>query len=349
MKKIFYSLTVFTLLTPKAFSLTLLESAQEIFATYYQSCESLDAPILDDQDYSNFEVVVQRKHIGSAYKRYLYRSKQEKYHENNPVFNYLKHTDPNSCLNSFLQPPVYAYGGTASFENNMLDFLDDLTKEKECNYSPGNGTICRKTKEELKTFSPLSGIDCSAYISAAMAMSGYKFKTSQSKMYQRYTTTTIHNAIYSGSKACLKTPTLDVENPLKKGDILNVKASHIVLVDTLGSDPLGINKTMTIRDCEDITVDDFTFSIIQSASAHSIGLQRSFASAYFKRSGNYFRTNMELIAQRVCEAKYRGSSHWKVRNSSRSKFSLTRFDQSKKNCHGQKIESKQKECFNGCF
>ncbi len=349
MKNYIYMTAVLFVTIGHASESTLGKSAKEIFATYYQSCEALDAPILDDQDYDHYKVIVQRKKVGSAYKRYLKRSRVEDYHNNNPVFNYISADGQNSCLDSFTQPPVYAYGGTAKYSNNTLDFLKDLTREKECQYSPGNGTICRSSSSQRNTYSQLSGIDCSAYVSAAFAISGYKFKTSQSSRYLRYTTTNIHSVVHAGRTSCLAAPKLNVDNPLEVGDILNVKGSHVVLVDELGSDPLGIKMAKTIQECDDITSDDFTFAIIQSASAHSIGLQRSFASAYFKRSGNYFRTNMELVASKVCKAKFQQKDFWQMSNSSSNKFSLTRMDVKKSGCLGKPVKIVQRECFNECL
>lgn len=331
----------------------LIENALEIFAIYYQSCMAINAPIIDIEDYNKFETVVQRKKYGSYYKRYLEKSRLENYHRNNPVFIHFTENDLTSdnvnldsiCLNSFKQPPVYAFGGSARYANNTLDFLKDLTRDSRCKDVPGNGVICRSSTSSRTA---LSGLDCSAYVSAVLGISGIRFHSKQTSSYLRYSTSRIHEVVKNKSTSCFQAPMLETNSPLKSGDILNIGSSHVVIIDEIGDDPLGIKSKSNIDECDDITVDEFTFSVIQSSSTNNMGLQRSYARAYFPKAGSTFRTNLELIAKKVCEAYFNGEKFWQMTNSSSNRFSLTRFDRNKKGCYGIKANIKQRECFDVC-
>ncbi len=334
------------------------QGALKTFATMFQSCEANNVPPMDVAKFKSLKKIVQRRKLFKKYwKRYLKKSRLSKYQKSHPYLSFIKNNEQTleysklECQDIFNKPSVYAFGGTPVMRNGELSLLEDLTNQSTCKGDPGNGARCRSSSRKRKKWNPITGMDCSAFVSSAYAATGLKFKKSQTQSYDRNTTASIHG-IFHGDKSdsCVKAPFLSVDEQLRAGDLINIRSNHIVMVDKLGDDPLGINKVSRIEDCEDISVDDFSFSILQSSSTKNMGMNRTMARAYFPSAGNTFRSNLELIAENLCRAKFRNLPGFQVFNSTKSKFSLLRHvGEDIEGCAMEPVVMKEEGCVNECF
>jgi len=334
------------------------QGALKTFATMFQSCEANNVPPMDVAEFNSLEKVVQRTKFRRKYwKRYLKQSRLSEYQKSHPYLTFISENTSSSeqealgCENVMRKPSVYAYGGTPVMRSGKLALLEDLTYQPTCEGDPGNGARCRDSGRDVKKYNAITGMDCSAFVSSAYAATGLKFKKSQRRSYDRNTTSSIHYIFHNKKvDSCLTSPFLKVDEQLKAGDLINIKANHIVMVDQLGDDPLGINKVSRVEDCGDITVDDFTFSILQSSSTKNMGMNRTMARAYFPSGGNTFRANLEIIAEKLCIAKFRNLPGHQVFNSRNSKFSLLRHvGDERESCRIEPVAMKEEGCVNECF
>lgn len=334
------------LITSVAFSrATFKQSAHFIMATIYGTCEAPSVSLMDEREFDRYKTVVRKIKKGSYYKRFLFKKDREDYFLNNPVFENVEINKKNNCAFSKEVVPVYAFGGAPLIDGSKIVIQSDLTKHGACKLSPGNGAICRKTHQGNDRYSALSGMDCSAFISTIFSLSGKKMYERQRYSYSRFTTRSIDDSLRR-KDSCLSSPEIDVNSPIKEGDIFNVKGSHVVMVDGVGKDPLGIGKIDDVLDCDSIVSEDFDFSIIHSASHLNMGIQRTTARAYFSKARS-FAINLEVIAKNICVAKLLGQKHYQIKNSSSNKFSFINSRKSQE-CDVQPLSLKEERCLENC-
>lgn len=307
--------------------------ARKLLASYYQSCSALDKAI--DQNTPRLRGVETvrsygaQKGVAGGKLRRLYNT--QSYVESHSILKDLKN-DPQypgpQCRDVTQQPPLYGYGSTAVARGGELKI-----------FQAGAGVV--------RSSEPSAAIDCSDFISVALASQGLKtgFKTPP---YERLTTTGFAQRM-KAKNSCLAPSVVSPDDPIRPGDMINLSGSHIVMVDSVGSDPMGIDKHLRSNSCDKITPKDFNFTYIHSgAIKNSYGPSRVKASMH--RSGVMW-TSMALVARKLCVQKSRDQNGYldsKALGLS-SRMSLIRHKTHVPECVGEKsMKIEGEQCISGC-
>ncbi len=160
---------------------------------------------------------------------------------------------PKKCVEAIPSEYKYLLGGKPYFKHNRG--IKDLHVKKE--------------------------LDCSGFISTALLASGARlYPSDHSNATMPNAATSNFETIQKDSKSCIEKVSIDKNSSIKPGDMLNLalinrpkgnkhkSRAHIVMIDTVGSDPLGINNAAKngAAGCNQITADDFDFTFIHSTS-----------------------------------------------------------------------------------
>lgn len=204
------------------------------------------------------------------------------------------------------RPPMYGYGSKCpsakdSEGHQVLDLRVDRSKVKDGSW---DGI-------DEKSGAPVAAIDCSGLVAFSLAAGGAKLDASQASAEMMVGTMTLPTFAKSPT-GCIKTAKFDFPQGLRPGDILNMPAHHVVMVDSVGPDPLGIQKAVEAGNCDSISRDSFDFTLIHSGSAGDLGPAR--VSARFKLSpgatsgvmGTAIENNLVSMARKVCQRKLAG-------------------------------------------
>lgn len=131
-----------------------------------------------------------------------------------------------------------------------------------------------------------SATDCSSFVSGAMMAVGLKMSKNATPNNFLTTTASIESDLES-DKSCLeKVKFSGLEDILRPGDVLNdSRGGHVVMIDRLGQDPLGINKVLSslmtegialdsvreaaAEECKKISLNDMDLTIIHSTTSRT--------------------------------------------------------------------------------
>ena len=234
----------------------LVHGARKVMATAYQSCQVLKLPLVDS---TTPEVRGVRKistHKEGGVNRSITSISQ--------VWNthyYLNKIDikPSSqCPNISKAPLIYDFGGKPFV--NMYPYPQiNLFKNS------GSGTH-------------ILGVDCSGFVMSSLAAAGLRVK--RNKPMRGSYISGISSWLFkdkSNGLNCFDQITYSLNSkPIQPGDIIAV-SGHIMIVDQLGHNPLGIDHFTSPSQCnrKNITINQMDFSIIQSSSDfNAIGINR---------------------------------------------------------------------------
>ena len=191
----------------------------------------------------------------------------------------------SGCFNVRSNPLIYDYGGQAAISNNILDFSK--------NSGSGSSAL---------------GIDCSAYVSAAVAAGGLRYKpgVENKAVYTRQNSSKFINAANSGF-TCFSNVTATPSTSILPGDIIGV-SGHVVLIDKVGADPFGFKRLTSATQCNSLSTTYWDFVVSQSSpSKGGIGLNRYFAKDYLRESTK-MTTAFMGIAKAACQAYFGGKN-----------------------------------------
>lgn len=333
--------------------------ARLALATFYQSCTALtqvldvNSPKLEGIDRS------EQRHAGSK-KRRIYN--RDKFINSHIVLSQIKENKefPNKyCKNTLENVPVYGYGSKPSTDSAKFQSLDLESGEKSENsgfeidfFNKGLGVASNSKSAH--------SIDCSGFIASALASQGLKLTKGNSAKQDRNFNNigTITFESMSGQKdSCLERVSFGGKDTIRPGDILNVSRNHIVMIDTIGVNPLGIEGRKTEAECNAIGVDDFNFTYIHSgAIRRSYGPSRVHSSNHIGSPGTMFNQLVEL-ARTTCVANLMNetpvkSHRYAGKTSSGNKmfFSVLRHDSKNSECKEEKrTRLVGQECVASCF
>jgi hypothetical protein len=164
---------------------------------------------------------------------------------------------------------------------------------------------------EIKVLQAAS--DCSSFISASMLSVGLKMNKSSSINNYATTTAQIEQDLESGKSCFNRIEVNNLNDLIRPGDVINDSGNgHVVMIDSVGLDPFGvekiikkvdskqISKQQALANCERIDLGDMNLSIIHSTrnAKSGSGIMKEMASVV--SSGAAKRT---LIghAREVCE------------------------------------------------
>lgn len=297
--------------------------ALKTIATSYQSCEAGQRPAMtsDTRNVEGISIVgthpngVGRIRAISDLPRLLRTD-----------YYLLSYERPSSsCFKIQSSPLIYDYGGKPSTDTGT-DAVLDLFR----NAGTGGQVL---------------GIDCSGYVYSALATAGLKLKSSG-----RLKAIGVHgvNASMlmnprSNGLTCLDLVTFTSRETLKPGDLL-ASSGHVVMIESVGPDPLGIASITRESDCKrtNISLSRLDFTILQSSpSKGGIGINHMRAADYLADGGS-MATAMIEHAVNACLAKFRGPIVSKS-----SSANLVRHKGTSE-CLDRPVRLAREECIAGC-
>lgn len=321
--------------TPPIATSTLLESwrstkAAPVYgglktvAVAYQSCEAGDhAPLGDETDAIDGIEIVGQHSSGTGFKREIKDLKRMI--ATHPYLRSYKRPLP-SCHDILKAPPIYDYGGKP-FTSTANEKLFDLFK------SAGSGS------KEL-------GIDCSAFVFTAYAVSGLKFKRESSLKASlvRGVSSSMMADPQKNGLTCLEHVRFNKDAHLQAGDIIAIKG-HVIMVEDVEKDPFGIGSIDNVSDCalKNMDVKDFRFTLLQSSpNKGGIGINRMRARDYLTNSST-MGAGLREHAVNACKARFSSSSV----SSKSSKASIVRHS-SLPQCRETALTLAKEECLSSC-
>lgn len=255
--------------------------ARKVLATFFQSCKALEVSI--DPSISNLKGV---RKVGG--KRQVYDLKS--YVSSHAILSELK-SDPGypgaGCVDATKRPPVYGYGSQKyPDKNGEIDL-----------FTSGAGVA--------KSSKPVSAIDCSSFIFVALATQGLKVRKTDTA-FTGLTTATF-DQVLDRKNSCIKSTNYSLERSIGVGDLINVANDHIIMIDEVSDDPLGIKKHLKNKSCDRISINDFDFTYIHSGAVNnSYGPSRVHISEH---SGGTMFNNLRLSAVGMCKKLLKNPKH----------------------------------------
>lgn len=269
--------------TPAISQKNVITGSHNVLATAYQSCQALEIPEISraTPDVVGIERYGTHEDGVGGQRRVASLSDIQETHP------YIKVAGgaQAGCFNVRNNPLIYDYGGQAYISNNIIDFSKNS----------GSGTSAL-------------GIDCSAYVSAAVAAGGLRYKPGleNKAIYIRQNSSKFINAKNSGF-TCFNNATMTPTTSLQPGDIVGVNG-HVVIVDTVGADPFGLKRLSSANDCSSLSTTYFDFTVSQSSpSKGGIGLNKYIAKDYLRESTKMTAAFMGF-AKAACQAYFTGKN-----------------------------------------
>lgn len=254
-----------------------------VFATAYQSCRVLDLPPMDASTSSVVGITrlpgTHEDGIGGLRVIGDLKAVQSTHYYVRGI------ATESSCVRVSDNPLIYDYGGSPSISNNTLNFF----------VNSGSGTKAL-------------GVDCSAFVSSAIAVGGLRYKPdlANKAIYTRQTSSKFISAAQSNF-TCFENVTLTPKQSIKAGDIVGVKG-HVVVVDRVGADPFGLNLIKSEKECSSISHRNFDIDVAQSSpSKGGIGINKYKASVYLDET-TLMKEAFVGMAQQACLAKFQNKN-----------------------------------------
>lgn len=199
-------------------------------------------------------------------------------------------TQGSNCKDTRKYAMIYDYGGKPQTDSGNLNFFAN----------DGDGTS-------------VLGIDCSAYVFSAIATAGLRLAPGKTVKAALVHGLSSHAYLdpESNGLSCFSKVKMGVSGSLKQGDIAAV-GGHVLIIERVGSDPLGISKATSVQDCEALTAADFDFVVAQSSpSKEGIGINKYEARDYLPEAEK-MRVGFVKYAQDACRARLLGKDQQMV-------------------------------------
>ncbi len=257
---------------------SLATGVNRVFATAYQSCRVLDLPPMDASTPNVVGITRTGTHAdGIGGKREItdLKSVQKTHYYIRGI------ASENSCLKVASNPLIYDYGGSPAISGTTLNFFKNA----------GSGTDAL-------------GVDCSAFVSSAIAVVGMRYKPNldNKPIYTRQTSSKFIDAAQSGF-TCFDNVTVTPKQSIVAGDILGI-SGHVVIVDRVGKDPFGLASISKEADCSNLNYKNFDIVVAQSSpSKNGIGLNKFDVRNYLDETTK-IRTAFVEMGKQACLAKF---------------------------------------------
>lgn len=304
--------------------------ARQVLATIYQSCEAIDTVM--DQTTPRLSGVSTQQAVlaynGQNFRQRVINNRTAMV--NSHIVLSKLDADPSfpaeGCIDTTKQPPVYGYGSRKGLRREEINL-----------FTRGEGVAANGVRA--------SGIDCSEFISAAFAAEGLKFRTNETD-FNSFTTSSLHD-ISVGPTSCIAPVEFNLPQTIASGDVINLASSHVIMVDTVGDDPLGIRKYSSTNDCNSITISDFDFTYIHSGALNNYGPARVDAKIHAASPDTMFR-NLLIQARAACHNVVAGNE--KSSRQRTSRFSILRHESSNPACYyDEPAKLKGGQCVQQCL
>ena len=294
------------------------------FATAYQTCEALHAPLLTREDPPLEGLRLYGTHSTGRARLYTIGD-LDRLLQTQPYLQNWSAPDPLQCRDVRTSPLIYDFGGKP--------YVDPATPN-ELNFFKNAGTG-----------SPALGLDCSAFVFSALASVGLKVRSAAPlKGAHVYG---INAAMFKSPERngldCLKPIGFPVLRALEPGDVV-ASNDHVFMVDQSGEDPFGVGH-LTQQQCTlaNISSDRFDFGIVQSsASKNFLGIHRMNARDYLA-TDSVMRRGLEDYALSLCLARFGVD-----RKPTRQQVSVVRASTGQA-CRDRPVVLTHQSCVKGCF
>lgn len=294
------------------------------FATAYQTCQALDEPIMTKStpDIAEGAIKIVGKHPDGIGNKRIISSVTALLHSH----PYYKNVNGYmvGCLNASSYPMIYDYGGkpyASTGSSSNLDFFK--------NAGGGTGVL---------------GVDCSGFIYSGLATAGLLL--SPGKITKASGVNGISSTMYvepeKNGMSCLAKITMTPQSDIKAGDIVAVPG-HVIMIDSVGSDPFGINGIKNVDACSKLEPKNFDFVIIQSSpSKNAVGMNRYQAKDYLYESDK-MRAGLSMYAYYACLARLKNRDY----TPNLGTLSVVRHKLTSA-CLGPRIKLAQESCIQRC-
>ena len=309
-----------------------LSGAYRVMADIYQSCHVLNLPLFNPKTDDQMAKFIRKSTVGT-HVRSIPPQNLSAVARTHFYLRDLPEVRNPQCQDLTKNPPLYHYGGRPNFlPNNEIDLLQT-----------------RRTGGV-----PITGIDCSAFVSTAFSVSGLKL-TPQIKTTAQNITNSDTFTGFNSRNSCFDRPEFQKDQTIKSGDVIAWRG-HVFMIDQVGRDPFGIQKAKSfnrfpksIANCSRYQppLSDLSFSLIQSTGTGSLPAMRVEARNY--GSGTALRSYMNLAVQ-ACRAQFTSGSV--PPDANRGTTLLRHKGDSDSRCmmEENKIPKlKGEECTQGCF
>lgn len=299
--------------------ISLHSGVNRVMATAYQSCRAVDLPAMDSGTAAvdGITRLAQNHPDGVGGKRVISNLKAVQ----NTHYYIRGIATESSCVKVRDNPMIYDYGGEPSITDSTLNFFKDA----------GTGTKAL-------------GIDCSAFVSSAIAVSGYRYKPNLANkpIYTRQTSTKFISAENSGF-TCFENVTVTPKQSILSGDIVGVNG-HVVIVDRIGHDPFGLTSINKVSDCANLNYKNFDIDVAQSSpSKNGIGINKFKLSDYLDETTK-MRVAFVDMAEQSCLAKFQ-NKNLKPKNSA---WGFLRHKATPE-CQAPRVSLGGESCAKSCF
>lgn len=294
------------------------------FATAYQSCHALGESVINQStpEIDSAGIKITGTHPDGIGSRRVIASitallRSHPYYKNTNSYD-------RGCLNGHDYPMIYDYGGkpyATTGANSTFDFFKN----------GGNGTSAL-------------GTDCSGLIYTGLATAGLRL--APNKVVKASGVNGISSRMYvepqENGLTCLEKITLSANSDLKAGDIVAVPG-HVLMIDSVGSDPFGLNGVQSAADCAKVAARNFNFVVIQSSpSKNAVGMNRFEARDYLYESEK-MRVGLEKYATYACLARINNKSY----TPNLGTLSVIRHKMTS-SCLGTRIKLARESCVQSC-
>jgi hypothetical protein len=270
---------------PAGTSGKLTEGIKMVFATAYQSCSVLDLPPMSTSTPNVAGVVRTGTHadgIGGTRQVNDLKALQGSHYYIRGI------ASDTQCSDVKNHPLIYDYGGEPAVSKNTINFMQNA----------GSGTS-------------VLGVDCSAYVSSAIAVAGLRYAPglANKPIFIRQTASDFIDAKNSGF-SCFDNITVTPSASVKPGDIIGVHG-HVVAIDQIGADPFGLALVKTEAACSGLNYKNFDITITQSSpSKNAIGINKYLLKDYLDESGPTGKMTTAFVgmAKQACLAKFQNKS-----------------------------------------
>jgi len=206
------------------------------------------------------------------------------------------------------RPSIYGYGSKCSSPRSEggLSFLNVRECRNSRHDGSGDGILDGAGGS-------IAAIDCSGFVGVSLAAAGLNLSPDASKAEVGIGTGRF-SEFSTRRGGCLEEARLKIPGGIEAGDILNLAGHHVVLVDQVGPDPLGIERALARGNCDSISRDSFNFTIAHSGSYGDLGPAR--VSARFRMPGaksgamgSGIENNLVDLARKACLAAGKGGAN----------------------------------------
>lgn len=265
-----------------------LEGAYRVMATLYQNCDVIEE-ILDSEDKIPPRSASLNQGNGKGHVRSLTQENKARYIENHPYLKIVQQAGAPApgCLDILSRPPLFSFGAKAQYSStrDKVNLFRDQSQRPICHYANIN---CENSL-------PVTAIDCSGFIHAALRASGLRVQKNNEAL--DYSTSGMIESM-KADDSCLKAPAFNANETLKAGDIISLSEHHMIMVTSTAPDPLGVQKGIKAGDCSKIKRSDFQFTYMHSSALRDMGLTH--VSTQLPQASPTLLNNLLLLARETC-------------------------------------------------